>query len=72
MVFAAHDVHDGKITVVDDAGERVQEGAILADQHRVVDDKILDAEFTDEGPRFIVYLQPTEAHFRPANGEDPA
>ena len=40
--------------------------------HRVVDDKILDAEFTDEGPRFMIYQQPTEAHVRPKNGEGPA
>jgi len=42
------------------------------DTHRVVDDKILDADFTGDEPRFMIYQQPTKANLRGANGEDPA
>ena len=35
VVFAANDVGDGKVDVVDDAGERIQRRAVLADQNRV-------------------------------------
>ena len=67
-------VEAAQLPEVDDIVLEVDGARVYLDPetHRVVDDKILDAEFTDDGPRFIVYLQPTQEHVRPANGEGPA
>jgi Fe-S cluster assembly iron-binding protein IscA len=42
------------------------------DTHRVVDDKVLDADLTGDEPRFMIYQQPEHVRARSVDDEGPA
>ena len=38
--------------------------------HKVLDDKVLDADLTGDEPRFMIYEQPERARVKPVKDED--
>lgn len=57
---------------VDDLVLEVDGARIYLDPetHKVMDDKVLDADLTGDEPRFMIYEQPEHTRVRPVNGKD--
>ena len=49
VILAAHDVGDGEFDIVHDRGQRVEEAAILADQHRIGEMGGVDLDIAADG-----------------------
>jgi Fe-S cluster assembly iron-binding protein IscA len=56
-------------TVLEVDGARVY---LDPETHKVVDDKVLDADLTGDEPRFMIYEQPKHVRVRPLDDEGPA